>query len=66
MGYITNAPCTLANDLSPESPFSSSCNIKPYATPLTPAPPLSSGKEEPIKPSSPNFVAISMGNVPFS
>ena len=66
MGYITNDPCTLAKDLSPESPLSSSCNIKPYPTLLTPAPPLSSGNEEPINPSSPSCVAISFGNVPFS
>ena len=66
MGYITKDPCTLAKDLSPESPLSNSCKIRPYATLLTPDPPDSIGKDDPMNPNSPSLVANSRGKVPFS
>ena len=39
IGYITSPPCTDANERSPESPRSSSCITRPYATLLIPAQP---------------------------
>ncbi len=47
IGYITRAPCTDANERSPESPRSSSCMMIPYATLFRPAQPYSSGRLAP-------------------
>ena len=39
IGYITSEPCTEQNDRMPESPRSSSWQIRPYAVGLIPAQP---------------------------
>ncbi len=42
IGYITSAPCTDTNERRPESPRSSSCMMRPYATGPSPAQPYPS------------------------
>ena len=63
IGYITSELCTLANERMPESPRSSSWQIRPYAVGEMPAQPypVSDGPRRPI---SPNTGTSSCGNVP--
>ena len=55
---MTSYISALAEGEGKENPFISAYRNYNYL--------VSSGKEEPIKPSSPSFVAISIGKVPFS
>src|SRR5687768_13205394 len=64
MGYMASAPCTDANERIPESPRSSSCMMRPYATLFSPAHPYSSGRFAPNTPSDAISGTSSFGNFP--
>ena len=66
IGYMTRLPCTEAKLLTPESPLSSSWQIRPYIVYEHSGPPYFAGTKGPKTPSSASFGMSAMGKVAAS